>query len=563
MRWFPFLLLTLLAVTPALAAPRLATLSIPGPPELGVVARDVMDVQFSVDPSVASNAGLFDDAARVPELSPEARTALVARLEHDQTAMRAMPWRTWPVDAQIDFRWLYANAEVLEHELTVEKIFEHRPGAWLEPTANNLIAFVTYAPERTDVEAAVLQKIPAMLDEARAVCTHPTAQDVKTALGLIDGLTTMIGQLAVDKQPALDALAAYRKELAALHGLPEVQMVGAQSYAWRLQHAELLPWTPQQLLALAHAEEKRVEAKLAQLKPRLAPTPPPTAAEQKQARELTLDGLLALYNRIEELNRKALEQSGVVTLPQGLGPIRARQTPDAMVPLTGDGGSMNPPPPYGASDVGWWNVEHFHASWNQQQRLEEVLGATRYRTNGMGPYAAHEGVPGHHLQLSIARLQSDPIRSVLADSVENEGWALYAETMFWKSGGLGHSRRAEYDTLDSYLYRIRRVVYDVNLETGAWTLQQAADYKHHAAAGKGKIDEDICRSFNWPTQLICYFSGRTQIVQLKADCQRKWGKAWSDRRFHDAFLSLGSIPIVFARAKLLGEPVPDLQEKSR
>lgn len=98
--------------------------------------------------------------------------------------------------------------------------------------------------------------------------------------------------------------------------------------------------------------------------------------------------------------------------------------------------------------------------------------------------------------------------------------------------------------------------YDVNVESGRWTLQQAADFQQNAASGKATIDDDVLRAINWPAQLICYFAGKEQILQLKAAYKAKMGKRYSERAFNDALLSLGSVPYVFARAKLLGEPVP-------
>ena len=59
----------------------------------------------------------------------------------------------------------------------------------------------------------------------------------------------------------------------------------------------------------------------------------------------------------------------------------------------------------------------------------------------MGPYAAHEGVPGHHLQLSISRLNPNPLPLDPAGQRLVEGWAMYAEEIFWRAGGLGDSPR--------------------------------------------------------------------------------------------------------------------------
>jgi uncharacterized protein (DUF885 family) len=178
----------------------------------------------------------------------------------------------------------------------------------------------------------------------------------------------------------------------------------------------------------------------------------------------------------------------------------------------------------------------------------------------MGPYAAHEGMPGHFLQLSVARLNPDPLRNLFADPVQNEGWALYAEQEMWEQGGLGDSVAAHVATLDSWRFRVRRVFYDVNVETGKWTLQQAADYRARTAAGKTTPDAEVLRSINWPAQLICYFAGKQQILALKADYRRKLGAAYSERRFNDELLALGSVPYVFARARMLGEPVPGFEQ---
>jgi uncharacterized protein (DUF885 family) len=168
----------------------------------------------------------------------------------------------------------------------------------------------------------------------------------------------------------------------------------------------------------------------------------------------------------------------------------------------------------------------------------------------------HEGVPGHHLQLSIARLNPNPLRSLLQDNALVEGWAMYAEEIFWRAGGLGDSPEAEYRTIGSWRGRIRRVFYDVHVECGDWTLQEAADFRGQARRGKGTVDEDILRAINWPAQLIGYFAGKMQILDLKAAYREKLGPEYSERKFNDALLAEGSIPVALIRAKLLGEAVP-------
>jgi hypothetical protein len=332
-------------------------------------------------------------------------------------------------------------------------------------------------------------------------------------------------------------------------------VIGAESYAWRLRHASLLPWDPATLLAMA---EQRVAAIDTLLAGQPAPTELALSPElEATAARLDQASLLGLYDRIQTENRAATKRAGFVSIPDGVGPVRARVTPEALVPLTGDGGSMNPPPPFVADETGWWNVEHFDPAMPLDQRERTVREAALFRDTAMGPYAVHEGVPGHHLQLSIARLLKNPLRNLFQDPVQNEGWALYAESEMWEQGGLGASAAARYYMLRSWRFRARRVVYDVRIETGAWTLQQGADWKYEAKSGEGRLDPDVKRSINWPAQLICYFAGKEQILALKADAKKKLGARFDERRFHDQLLALGSVPFVFARAKLLGEAVPD------
>lgn len=543
---------------------KLATLRFPGTPAFVAVAKDVIALRFAIDPSGAANNGLFEDASRIPSFAPDTVAARIARLDRDLAALRAMPWRTWNVDRQVDWRWVVANAEEARLQLAGERLFLHRPAAWLEPVANTFIALVTYAPERGDIRLTLARGIPRMVNEMRAVVVKPTSRDVTTAKGVADGILAVLRRdpAGAGRDAAIAALTSYVGELAALSGLREYEVIGRERYEARLARALLLPWTGDQLLARANAELALTDAAMAAIKARVSPdaevpaAPAPTEAQRALAATLDQQQLLALYDEVTRTQRAFLDTTDLVTVPASVGPIRARPTPEAMIPLTGDGGSMNPPPPVGRSNVGWWNVEHMDTAWTLEAKARRIAATQGFRLSGMGPYAAHEGVPGHHLQLSICRLNPNPIRWILQDNCLVEGWALYAEEVFWAAGGHGDSPIAQYRMLGSYRSRIRRVVYDVNIERGDWTLQQAADYKRSAEPGKGRIDEDIMRSLHWPAQLIAYFTGKQQLADLRRDYRKKLGAAYDERAFHDAVLAEGSIPVALIRAKLLGEPVP-------
>jgi len=544
--------------------PTLATLRFPGTPGFVAVAKDVVALRFAIDPSSAANAGLFDDACRVPSFDPDTVTARLARLDRDVAALEAMPWRTWGVDRQVDWRWILASAEDARLQLADERLFVHRPASWLEPLANTFIALVTYAPERAELRKRLARDIPGMVAEMRRVVVEPTARDVATATGVAEGILASLRHDAAstDREAAIAALSGYLDALGARQGLPEFVTIGREHYETRLRRALLLSWNGDSLLARANCELAATDSAMAAIKARISPdadvpgAPVPTPEQRALAATLGQARLLALYDEVTRTERAFLDTTDLVTVPKAVGPIHARPTPEAMIPLTGDGGSMNPPPPVGRSNVGWWNVEHMDTTWTLDQKAARIAATQGFRVSWMGPYAAHEGVPGHHLQLSICRLNSNPIRWILQDNCLVEGWAMYAEEIFWRAGGLGGSPVTSYRVLGSWRGRIRRVVYDVNIERGDWTLQQAADYKRNAAPGKGRVDEDIMRSINWPAQLIGYFTGKMQLMDLRRAYRRKLGAAYSDRRFNDAVLAEGAIPVALIRAKLLGEPVP-------
>ena len=560
------LLLALLLFHPAGAAPAtVAELSTGAHADLARVARDTIAIRVALSPDVAASAGLFDDGVAVPSFAPAQVASLVARIEADLDEILAMHTEKWTVDEQIDVRWSYAQLLEARRRLLVERAWEHRPAEWLEPVSNTYLAFLTYAPERPELRIGLTAKLPGLLDELRAQLIRPTARDVSTALGLLDSLSSMVSldPESESRAAALAAITATKAHLSAQHDLPEFTVIGEENYAWRLKHALLLPWTPDELLALAQTELDRVDAQIAALQPRLLPPPTLTPEQKAEAAALNQAGLLALYDGLVQEDLARIRAAGVLTVPAGMGPIHARPTPDALIPLTGDGGSMNQAPTYSSSNVGYWNVEHCCDGWDQEGREASVTAFRYPDVSGIGPYAVHEGVPGHHLQLSIARLNPDPLRSVLIDGPAVEGWALYAEQLFWEVGGFGDTPNAELNMLRSWRFRIRRVIYDVNVETGRWSLQQAADWKYEAAPGQGRIDEDLLRSINWPTQLICYFTGKMQILAYRERAQHPKKGKYKARAFHDTLLGTGSVPLVMAGARLFGDPLPPLEPRGQ
>jgi len=536
------------------SSPSLAGLHIPGPPELAEIGRRIIAAKLRLAPYVAAESGLMDDAIEVPDYSQATVSELVEQLNVDLEALRALPFAALTVDEQIDVRWLVANAEEMVHQLTVERRWEHRPSEWLEPVAYTLVAMVGYAPQRPELQVQIAAKIPAMIEQMRELVVQPTRRDVQTAAEILAGLVQMLEALPAgpERAAAVTAARAYEAHLATLTDLPEFRVIGPEAYAWRLEHAMLLPWSPDELLQVAEEELARVDSALAAFGEWGEPQPP-SASERAAAEALDAEGLLAIYDGLVEENLASLRAMDVVTVSADLPALKARPTPPPLIPLTGDGGSMSPPPLFGEQTVGWWNVENFSDDWSMDRRLEVVVNANRSKETWFGPYAVHEGVPGHHLQLAEVRANPNPLRTILWDNATVEGWGLYAEELFWEHGGFGDAPQAHRAMLGSYRYRIRRVVYDTKVATGRWTLQEAAAWK--SGQPDAEPGPDILRTINWPTQLIGYFAGKKQMVDLREEIRARQGAEYSEREFNDAILHAGLIPMPLIRAQMLGEPI--------
>lgn len=175
----------------ATARPTIARIAIPGDPRFVALAREMLALQSAVTPDFAAPSGLIDDAMAVPSFAPARVADQAARLRAAMAGPAALPWRDWDVERQIDLRWTYANAERLLHELTVERLYLHRPAAWLEPLGNTSIRLLTRAPQRRDASDAVTAGVPALVAEMEALC-QPTQVDAKVALGVLDGVAAVL-----------------------------------------------------------------------------------------------------------------------------------------------------------------------------------------------------------------------------------------------------------------------------------------------------------------------------------------------------------------------------------
>lgn len=159
---------------------------------------------------------------------------------------------------------------------------------------------------------------------------------------------------------------------------------------------------------------------------------------------------------------------------------------------------------------------------------------------------AHEAVPGHHLQLALQFEQGAgmPMIRRMADfTAYVEGWGLYAEGL-GDQLGLYTDPYQDFGRLTYDMWRAVRLVVDTGMHDEGWTRRQAIDY-FLANAPKSELDitNEIDRYISWPGQALAYKLGQLKILELRDAAQQELGPHFDIRRFHDALLSTGAVPL--------------------
>jgi uncharacterized protein (DUF885 family) len=167
--------------------------------------------------------------------------------------------------------------------------------------------------------------------------------------------------------------------------------------------------------------------------------------------------------------------------------------------------------------------------------------------------AYHEGVPGHHLQFSIAQELTDlpPFRKFNLDlNAYTEGWAFYSERL-GKEVGFYQDPYSEYGRLQNEMWRAVRWVVDTGVHSQHWTRQQMVDFFHdHTAMDDENINTEVDRYIAWPAQALSYKMGQKKILELRAKAQKELGNKFDIRTFHDAILDQGPLPLDVLQTKI-------------
>jgi uncharacterized protein (DUF885 family) len=166
-------------------------------------------------------------------------------------------------------------------------------------------------------------------------------------------------------------------------------------------------------------------------------------------------------------------------------------------------------------------------------------------TIDMESTAYHEGVPGHHLQGSIAQEMPElpKFRQQAYYTAYIEGWALYSERL-GKEVGFYQNPYNDYGRLQDDLLRAIRLVVDTGFHYKHWTRQQVVDYFHNnSAIDEPNVQSETDRYIAWPAQALGYKMGQLKLIELRERAKQELGSRFDIRKYHDEVIDSGALPL--------------------
>lgn len=159
--------------------------------------------------------------------------------------------------------------------------------------------------------------------------------------------------------------------------------------------------------------------------------------------------------------------------------------------------------------------------------------------------AYHEGLPGHHLQISIQQELPTlpPFRQQGGYTAFIEGWALYSERL-GKEVGFYKDPYSDYGRLQDEMLRAIRLVVDTGFHYKRWTRDQVVQFfRDHSAIDEVDIQRETDRYIVWPGQALAYKIGQLKIIELRERAKKELGSKFDIRQFHDEILGAGALPL--------------------
>src|SRR5947199_662492 len=517
------------------------------------IERSYFDLRWHVDPVGATQAGVktYDD--RYGRFSPGALAPHLAALKSIAAALEETT--ADQLDDEIDRTALLNEIRVTLRRFERERPQTKNPGFWLSHLLGGL-HFLLGRRDRSPEERAVslagrLEDVPGLLDDARAALIEPVRVFVETALRINGGGLSLVREVAAGlgergraaADAAAAAMAAFAHDLERwLEGASDQFALGEDDFNFHLHYEHALRDTAPELWRYGLHLKEELEADLGARAARLDRGKGwHDVADRLRADHPAASALVDAYAGEMARARDFVATRGLAPIPDA--PLDVVPTPAFMRPVI-PFAAYDSPGAYSRDRTGWFYVTVPDATLPASAQERMLRDHCRHE---LAATALHEGYPGHHLQLVLAQQQSSDTRKNVWTPVTVEGWALYCEDMMGEEG-FYRSEEERFFQRVHLLWRAVRILLDVGLHTRGMTFAQGVDYlASQVHVDRANAEAEVRRYCAEPAYPLSYAVGRRELLKLREDFRAARGKEFTLRRFHDAILAYGGLPIALIR----------------
>jgi len=519
---------------------------------------------FRNHPDSATFAGIHTEDHRLPDGSRDAVEQEIADERAHLAAIEALDPAALSAEVRVERELELHNLRRSLFDLDVHRVWERRSTA-LDTLGDALFAVLArdFAPlaERLGALASRLEAVPAFLDQHRTRATRPqvrlwqtleleSARELpaffdeivaagrgvvgeadqrrleRAAAGASSAVEEYAGWLRATLDDAVDAWALGPELLDELVGLRAFD--GLDTRAILAIGEEQLAANKAARVATAREIDPTVDE--ATVVDRIKRDHPATFAE-------ALEG----YREAMRRARQYLIDHEIVTVPpdERLIVIETPAYQRHVIPFA----AYFEPPKFDRDPTGIYVVTPSVG--------DDPNAMREHNWSSISNTSIHEAYPGHHLQLSVANRHPSLTR-FLTDAPEFvEGWGMYSEQLM-REQGFDDAPNFRLNMYTDAIWRACRIVLDIRMHRGELSVDEAVRFLvEQTGFETANARAEVHRYTYTPTYQLSYLLGKVLLLQLRADEQRRLGSAFSLRRFHDALLANGSLPISFQR-RLLG-----------
>jgi Bacterial protein of unknown function (DUF885) len=548
---------------------------------LQTLARTITFDWARLHPLQATFLGLSDEDGQLDTPSEAENARDLATVQGWEKELASIPLKGASLMDVDDAKLLRASLISYERQYLVYKSYEKDPsGPSLSIVGAIYIQFLhlpvvgTRAATKVDVLAAwnkIIERLsaaPGYIRAGNALVTHPGhLYGVTGAKELAGALTFFRGPLtdaAKEQLPAgrfADFVKARDATLAVMEqtkkyiddhvaAWPENYAMGREAYDSMLRDEKLLPFRSEDIERMGREELGHGWAVQSWVEELAAERGTPVGPESGGGLAPGGTALIEYYRARMAQLREFVAQHRVVDVPTWLGEIVVTETPKFMQPVS-PGASMLAPLLFSKDPTGFYFITPPTSLVEAAKSLDANQDFDRDRILSAG---GHEAMPGHFLQLSIARRHPDFVRKTQHDSEFIEGWAFYGEELLLQLGLYGDNLDARYVTAQWERVRGARAIVDPELASGAWSIDQAVQFfAYETGFSPNQAKAAIAGIARRPGYFISYTAGRAQLEMLLAEYRAKAGKSASLLDFHDRLLCYGSVPLSVLGPELLAD----------